>query len=69
MNKDNNPEHWKLGIFYYNPDNPSEVVDKKKGKGTTINFGNKQGRRMFIFIMTPVYIVIIIALVILFLNK
>jgi len=38
MNKDDNPKHWKLGIFYYNPDDPSEVVNKKKEIGTIINF-------------------------------
>lgn len=68
MNKDDNPKHWKLGIFYYNPNNPSEVVDKKKGIGTTINFGNKYGRRMFAFMMIPVYIAIIIVFIIIFLN-
>jgi uncharacterized membrane protein len=69
VNKDNNSKHWKLGIFYYNPDNPSEVVDKRNGIGTTINFGSKHGRRIFAFMMVPVYIAIIIIFVISFLSK
>jgi len=69
VNKDDNLKHWKLGIFYYNPDDPSEVVDKKKGIGTTINFGSRHGRRMFAFMMIPAYIAIIIVLIITFLSR
>lgn len=59
MSKDTNPKHWKLGVFYYNPDNPSEFVDKRKGIGVTINFASKYGRRMFLLILTPGIIMII----------
>jgi len=69
MNKDDNPKHWKLRIFYCNPDNPSEVVDKKKGIGTTINFGSKYGRRMFAFMMIPTFMAIIIVIIIAFLSR
>ena len=69
MNKDDNPEHWKLGIFYYNPDNPSESVDKRRGIGSTINFGSKLGRRMFAIVLTPLVIIILIFIVVGFLNK
>lgn len=69
MNKDTNPKHWKLRIFYYNPDNPSEVVDKKNGIGTTINFGSKYGRRIFALIIMPAFIVLLIVLIITFLNS
>lgn len=58
MNKDNDPKHWKLGIFYYNPDNPSEVVDRRKGIGTTINFASKVGRRMiYVLFAFPIIII------------
>ena len=60
MNKDNDPKHWKLGIFYYNPDNPSESVEKRRGTGSTINFGSKLGRRIFALIFAPFIIVILI---------
>lgn len=26
MNKDDDHKHWKLGIFYYNPDNPLNLL-------------------------------------------
>ncbi len=63
MNKDDDAKHWKLGIFYYNPDNPSESVDKRRGIGSTINFGSKVGRRMFALIFVP-FIIIILMLII-----
>jgi uncharacterized membrane protein len=32
---------WKLGIFYFNPDDPSVFVAKRFGIGYTFNFGNR----------------------------
>lgn len=64
MSKDKDSKYWKLGIFYYNPEDPSEVVDRKNGKGVTINFASKEGRRIFLFIMIPAIIGIIIAFII-----
>ena len=69
MNKDDNPKHWKLGIFYYNPDNPSESVNKRRGIGSTINFGSKLGRRMFAILFAPLVIIILIFIVVGFLNE
>ncbi|MGA9884788.1 MAG: DUF5808 domain-containing protein [Candidatus Acidiferrales bacterium] len=31
-------EHWKMGIFYYNPDDPALLVEKRFGIGYTFNF-------------------------------
>jgi uncharacterized membrane protein len=31
-------EHWKLGVFYYNPDDPALLVEKRFGIGYTMNF-------------------------------
>jgi uncharacterized membrane protein len=31
-------EHWKWGIFYYNPDDPALLVEKRFGVGYTLNF-------------------------------
>ena len=28
---DKNPKHWKLGLFYYNPSDPSLFVERKVG--------------------------------------
>ena len=69
MNKDEHPKHWKLGIFYYNPDDPAEVIEKNNGKGSTINFGSKGGRRIFALMMIPLYIAIILAIIIEFFEK
>jgi uncharacterized membrane protein len=32
--------HWKAGIFYYNPNDPSIFVSKRVGIGYTMNFAN-----------------------------
>jgi uncharacterized membrane protein len=68
MNKDDNPKHWKLGIFYYNEDNPAEFVDKRKGIGTTPNFASKRGSHMFALIFMPATIIIILCVIIGFLS-
>ncbi len=31
--------HWKWGVFYYNPDDPSLFIEKRFGIGWTLNFG------------------------------
>ncbi len=31
---------WKGGLFYYNPDDPALVVEKRSGPGWTMNFGH-----------------------------
>ncbi|WP_195266784.1 DUF5808 domain-containing protein [Clostridium sp. 1001275B_160808_H3] len=69
MNKDNDSRYWKFGVFYYNPEDPSEVVDRKNGKGVTINFAHKEGRRIFGFILIPAFIGIMIAVLIACLSK
>lgn len=39
--KDSN--NWKLGMFYYNPEDPRMLVDKRtKWMGVTINFAHKK---------------------------
>lgn len=38
-----NDEYWKLGQFYFNPDDPAVFIEKRFGIGWTINFGNKRG--------------------------
>lgn len=60
MNRDKDSKHWKLGLFYYNPDNSSYVVDKRKGIGVTINFASKHGRHIILCILMPAIIVLIL---------
>ena len=38
MVRDQNPQHWKLLIFYYNPENPRLFVQKRTGMPFTLNF-------------------------------
>jgi uncharacterized membrane protein len=38
MIRDKNPNHWKLLVFYYNPDQPSLFVAKRLGGPMTLNF-------------------------------
>jgi uncharacterized membrane protein len=33
-------EHWKMGMFYYNPDDPALMVEKRFGIGYTPNFAH-----------------------------
>ncbi|WP_010240087.1 DUF5808 domain-containing protein [Clostridium arbusti] len=66
MNKDNDSKHWKLGIFYYNKDNPAEFVDKRNGIGTTPNFASKSGRLVFSLIFVPVITAVILLFIIMY---
>lgn len=34
-------ECWKLGMFYYNPEDPAVLVEKRFGIGWTLNFGSR----------------------------
>src|SRR5215813_2203872 len=34
-------ECWKLGVFYFNPEDPSLFVPKRSGLGYTLNFANR----------------------------
>jgi uncharacterized membrane protein len=38
MLTDTDPQHWKLLIFYYNPENPRIFVAKRAGLPLTLNF-------------------------------
>ena len=39
MFRGKNPKHWKLLVFYCNPDEPRLFVAKKTGVPFTLNFG------------------------------
>ncbi|KAB3528831.1 DUF1648 domain-containing protein [Alkaliphilus serpentinus] len=42
VNRDDD-QFWKLGIFYFNPQDPSLWIEKRFGIGWTVNFGNPIG--------------------------
>jgi uncharacterized membrane protein len=39
---------WKGGVFYYNPDDPALVVEKRSGLGWTVNLGHAQAKFVLI---------------------
>jgi uncharacterized membrane protein len=39
LNIKDDDSFWKLGMFYFNPDDPSVFVEKRFGVGYTVNFG------------------------------
>jgi uncharacterized membrane protein len=51
--------YWKLGLFYFNKDDPSIMVEKRFGIGWTINMGH---------IMSWVLLVVLIGSIILIVN-
>jgi hypothetical protein len=39
-----NDEHFKFGMFYYNPDDPAVLVEKRYGTGVDFNYATWQGK-------------------------
>ena len=39
---------WTGGVFYYNPDDPALVVEKRSGLGWTVNLGHAQAKFVLI---------------------
>lgn len=56
INRDED-DHWKLGIFYYNPDDPAVWIDKRFGIGWTINFARPIGWISIIVILVPLILI------------
>lgn len=52
----NNPELYKLGIFYYNPKDPNLIVEKRNGLGWTFNFGHSISIWTFALILAIIII-------------
>ena len=44
-------EHYKWGMFYYNPDDPAVLVDKRVGVGVDFNYAHWQGKVFGIFVV------------------
>ncbi len=55
--------HWKAGLFYYNPEDPAVVIEKRFGIGYTLNFA-KGKAWMFLgaTLIAPVTIVLLLLL-------
>ena len=51
--------NWKLGIIYYNKNNPHTFVEKRSGVGITVNAGSKGGMIFYIIILVLILVAII----------
>jgi len=63
--KKQNSKFYKLGLFYYNPDDPSLFVEKRVGIGQDFNWAHRKSYLLFVFIILFPVLVIIIPLYIL----
>lgn len=50
-------QFWRVGIFYYNRNDPSIFVEKRFGVGWTINFANPKG---YLIIFGPLLLILIL---------
>jgi uncharacterized membrane protein len=50
---------WKLGQFYYNPDDPALLVEKRFGIGYTINFGNRASWWFLGLLAVPILVLVL----------
>jgi uncharacterized membrane protein len=64
---DKDPNNWKWGIFYYNPDDDRLFVPKRiPSFGATINFGNPKAYLVFFSI---IFMILVAAAFSVFDNK
>ncbi|TRM80464.1 hypothetical protein DJ524_07535, partial [Sulfolobus sp. D5] len=57
-------KYWKLGMFYYNPNDDRVIIPKRFGSGYTFNFGNKKALILFIsLLMLPIATILIVILI------
>lgn len=55
-------EHWKMGMFYVNKNDPSLVVEKRFGIGWTMNFANPKAILMFVILVIFIIINVLISI-------
>lgn len=63
--ENNSPENWKLGIFYWNPDDPNLIVRHRHGYGAGFNWARPTAWFVMIFLL----FIVSIPLVLLFLVR
>jgi len=52
-----NPDRWKLGIFYFNPEDKRFLVPKRFGIGWTFNFGKWYSYAAILVLIGAIYAV------------
>jgi uncharacterized membrane protein len=58
---DGTPDYaWKLGQFYYNPDDPALLVEKRFGIGYTFNFGNRASWWLLGLLAIPIVLLVLL---------
>ncbi len=51
---------WKGGVVYYNPGDPALMVEKRRGIGYTINFGNRLSwSLMALIVLLPILVILL----------
>jgi len=53
-----NPEHYRWGLFYVNPDDPDIWVPKRLGLGWTLNFAHAASWWMLLLLLLPLLVVL-----------
>jgi len=61
INATDDDRYWKLGMFYFNPADPTLFVEKRFGIGWTINFARPAAMLFFAGIIVAIVIVMIVA--------
>lgn len=57
-----NPEHYRWGLFYVNPEDPAIWVPKRFGLGWTLNFAHAASWWMLLLLLSPVLAVVVMGL-------
>ena len=50
--------HWLMGLFYYNADDPSMMIEKRFGFGYSFNYGNRKAQ-----LITVTFLVLLVGLI------
>lgn len=51
---------WKLGVFYYNPEDPSIFIPKRSGNGLVLNWAKKTTWMIIIVPLIPIFLILFI---------
>jgi uncharacterized membrane protein len=52
--------HWKWGLFYVNPNDPSILVEKRFGIGYTLNFANRRAWMLLAVLLSPAAVMVVL---------
>ncbi|WP_219905001.1 DUF5808 domain-containing protein [Arcticibacter pallidicorallinus] len=58
-----NSKHWKWGLIYYNPDDPSLYIEKRFGLGQTFNFAHRTAWYLMFFLRLFPFLIVTLILI------